>query len=79
MEIALATLEGTVAGEKNAEIAALLLLEGLLAQFDACGTDLTKLAALVSAVKAHRGALAEAVVANTARTYPAPEAPAAAA
>lgn len=67
MEIADATFRTQIAAEKNAELAALALINGIVERYEAAGTDIGKINAVTTNLKANRGAYAEAVVANTAR------------
>jgi hypothetical protein len=73
MSIQLANLQAEVSAEHDAEVAALILQEGLLGQMDAAGTDLSKLTAFKEEWRAAVAANAEAVVANTARKFAAAE------
>jgi len=79
MSIQSDTLANQVAAETGAEEAALLLLNGLLEQFEAAGSDLNKIATWKQDLAANKEKFAEAVVANTARfgTTSAPAPPAA--
>lgn len=62
-----ATFVSQIRSQKDAEQAALHLVTGIVEQYEAAGSDLNKINGVTAELKATKGALAEAVVANTAR------------
>lgn len=61
------TFLSQIRSEKDAEQAAMRLVTGIVEQYEAAGSDINKIHSITTELKATKGALAEAVVANTAR------------